>query len=379
MPRNRRNEALVGAFIAGGLLLFTLLLFLMGSLDALLARSVVVEADFGDVQGLQMGDPVLIFGQKVGKVDSIALLQPEEEKRAVLRVGLKLPVAWRRYLREDSVVKIDKTLTGNISVLVLESEGKVLPEGARLKGTTAADFAAVTQRIDRVLEEGEKAVGAVSRIVRDIETKGEVTAAISEVAEIARRVKSDILPIGDQLKRALEQVQGIIEENRLDVRHTVANLKETSGLAKSLTEKLGATPEQIDRSLEQLRRAGASVGAAIDENRVNVDSILEDLRQVAANASNLTAEVKRRPWRLLYRPSAEEEKAMELYDAAWAYNLGATELNRAIQLLAARLAADPEGARLGKEIEEARKQVSASLRKHRDAEERFWEKMQAGE
>ena len=379
MPRKTRNEVLVGAFISLGMGLFVLLLFLMGSLDTLLERSVTVDADFGDIQSLQVGDPVLVFGQKVGKVSTINLRPAEEGKRAVLRVSMTMPARYREYLREDSMVKIDKQLTGNISVLIQESDGKMLPEGARLKGTPVADFATVTQKANQVLDEGEKVVASISRMIKDIESRGEVTAALSAANDILKKVRDEVLPLGDQLKQTLNLVEGIIDENRLDVRHAVANLKETTGAAKNLTDKLSATPDQIARGLAELEKAGGAVGSLVKENRTSVDTILEDLRQTMTNASNLTSEVKRRPWRLLYRPSEEELKAMDLYDAAWAYNLGATELNRSIRDLAARLESDPQGMRQPEQLEEARKQLAQSLRKHREAEEKFWERLKGSE
>lgn len=380
MPKKKRNEVLVGAFITLGMLLFVLLLFLMGSLDSFLARSATVEADFGDVQSLQVGDPVYLFGNKVGKVASITLLPPPEEgKRAVVRTTLRLPSSSREYLREDSIVKIDKSLTGKVIVLIEESDGKKLPEGAHLKGTSAADLAAVTEKINRVLDDGQKVVGSISRVVNEIESKGDMTGAVSAAHDILKKVRDEVLPLGDRLKQTMDLVQGIIDENRLDIRHTVANLKETTSAAKTLTDKLSTAPEQIQRSLAELEKAGGAVGSLVRENRSNVDMILEDLRQTMTNSANLTAEVKRRPWRLLYRPSEAELKAMELYDAAWAYNLGATELNRSIRDLAARVENDPDGTKRPEDLEAAKKQLAQSLRRHREAEEQFWGKLKATE
>jgi phospholipid/cholesterol/gamma-HCH transport system substrate-binding protein len=380
MSKKNRNEVLVGAFITVAMLLFVLLLFLMGSLDNFLERTITVEVDFGDVQSLQVGDPVYLFGNKVGKVARIALLPPPADgKRAVVRTALRIPSSCRDYLREDSTVKIDKSLTGKVIVLIEEGDGKRLPDDARLKGTPVTDLASVTQRLNRVLDEGQKVVGSISRMVTEIESKGDATGAVAAAHDILKKVRDEVLPLGDRLRQTMELVQGMVEENRLDIRHTVVNLKETTSSAKTLTEGLASAPEQIQRSLAELERASGSVASLVRENRSNVDTILEDLRQTMTNSANLTAEVKRRPWRLLYRPSDSELKAMELYDAAWAYNLGATELNRSIRDLAARMETDPDGTKRPAELEEAKKQLAQSLRKHREAEEQFWGKLKATE
>lgn len=381
MTKKKRNETRVGLFITLGLGLFILALFLMGTLDVFLTNTTTVEADFSDIQSLQVGDPVLLFGQRVGKVTSIDLLPFEEEKLAVIRVGLRLPAGRLEHLRDNSIVKVDKSLTGNISVLIQEgpTPGRRLGKGARLMGVPIADLGTVTEKAKQVIDAGEQVVAAISQVVSEIQAKGDIPKAVSGAAEIVQMVKSDLAPLAAQLRQALDAARGFIDENRLDVRHAVANLKETSTLAKSLTEKLNAAPQQIESGLAQLEKAGKEISSMVEENRVHVDSILEDLRSTMTNASGITAEVKRRPWRLLYRPTEAEAKAMELYDAAWAYNLGATELNRSIRDLAARLESDSADPRRTEELEDARKQVAQSLRKHREAEDRFWEKLRAGE
>ena len=380
MSRKHRNEALVGAFILTSLGLFVALLFLMGSLDALFAKMEPFEADFGDVQGLQRGDPVLLFGMKVGRVVDLRLLPRADGAPATIRVAMVMPSMYRAYLREDSRTRIDKSLTGNISVVIQESGGAALPAGVPLKGTPAADFGAVTEKVNQVLDEGEKLVQTVSAIAKTIEEKGDLSAASSDLAALVKYVRSEVVPLKDNLQQALDLFRNILEENRLDIRHAVASLKETTSLAKDFTDKLNSTPALVESSLAELEKAGASVSDLIAQNRVHIDSILEDLSATSANAANLTAEVKRRPWRLLYKPSEEEEQAMSLYDAAWAYNLGATELNRSVRDLVAHL---EQAGRPGRTddslVKEAADRVRLSLQKHKEAEEAFWEKLRSSE
>ena len=64
------------------------------------------------------------------------------------------------------------------------------------------------------------------------------------------------------------------------------------------------------RSLTEIEKAGTEVAAVVHENRGQITSILDGLNETSTNLSTLTADVKRRPWRLLYRPSVSELKAM---------------------------------------------------------------------
>jgi chromosome segregation ATPase len=303
----------------------------------------------------------------------------EVGKPSVVRVGLKVPTDCRLHLREDSKVRIDKSLTGNISVLIGQGEGKPLEAGRKLKGIPAADFGAVTQKVNQVLGEAETLVTAISKVVKEIESRGDLIAAVSDISGLVKEVRSEIVPLRDQLRKSLSDIQGILEENRLDIRHTVANLRETSAQAKSLVERLKATPELLEGSLGEIEKAGAAVEGLLTENRAHLDTIIADLRLTSTNAANLTSEIKRRPWRLLYRPSEDELKAMDLYDAAWAYNLGATELNRSVRDLSDVLKrAEREGLAPGT-LKDAEAKVEQSLRRHREAEEAFWERLRSSQ
>jgi len=373
--KKERNEVLVGGFLTLATGLFLLLLFLMGSLDGLLAQMATLEADFGDIHGLEVGDPVHVLGRRVGKVTSIDFLALEPEKPTVIRVAMQMPAKYHAYVRDDSVVKVDKSLTGNISALIEAGSGAPLPDGGRLTGVPVADFNTITQKVDAVLEEGKKVMSSLSAVVSKIESEGKLNAGIADLSEVAATLRAKIVPLTEDLEKTLDLVQGLIDENRLDFRHTVANLKESTSYAKELLEGLNSTPDDIQRSLGELERAGAQVTSLIKDNRVNVDTILQDLSSAATSASNLTAEIKRRPWRLLYRPSESELESAELYDTAWAYNLGATELNRSIRDLAVQIERDPEGKKNPQEIEEARQTVAAALRRYKDAEDLFWKKL----
>jgi predicted RecB family endonuclease len=71
---------------------------------------------------------------------------------------------------------------------------------------------------------------------------------------------------------------------------------------------------------------------------------------------------------------------MTLYDAAWAYNLGATELNRSVRELAAHLErVTKTGGAPDPALLEAQARVRLSLTKQREAEDAFWNQLRASE
>ncbi len=230
MPK-RRKEVLVGTFIIVSVLSLLLLLYLMGTMDPVLERSVKLDVEFKDVHGLAAGDPVFLFGYKVGAVSRIEVLRREGDEPARVKVSLSLPGRYRPYLRTDSSVLIDKSITGNNMVLIKEGEGPPLPEGESLVGSVAIDFAAVANRMQRVLVNAEKIASSIASVIEQVESKADLAVSVSRLAALPEELREDILPVRDQVQELLRVVQSVVDENRIDLRHAVANLKETSGKA----------------------------------------------------------------------------------------------------------------------------------------------------
>jgi hypothetical protein len=68
---------------------------------------------------------------------------------------------------------------------------------------------------------------------------------------------------------------------------------------------------------------------------------------------------------------------MDLYDAAWAYNLGAAELNRTVRDLSARMDSRAPGGEGAKDLEKIKVEIAERLKRQREFEEAFWDKLNA--
>jgi len=385
MAIERKNEILVGGFILAGLGLFILLLSLMGTLGRIFEPTRNLQMVFSDIRGLKTGDPVSFLGSKVGLVKEVEFSRrnwgqeyPEifpGDTREMTRVVISAEIPRRVYkhLRTDTPVVIDKTLTGNLTVLIQEGEGEPLPEeDAILRGSPGVDLNSMTGRFDRMLETMEPAIQDIAALTSRLADSQNLEKALEEVAALTRELHKGIGPIQEMLQAALEQAHSILSENREDIRTVAANLAKGSELARRVLEKVEPASSKLDSALAQVEKAGSEVARTIKDNRPRIDGIIEDARSAIANASNLTADIRRRPWRLLYRPSESEAETLDIYDAAWAYNLGASDLERCLNSLAIQISSDPAGSRDPEKLRTAYLQVEESLRRHKKAEDAFW-------
>lgn len=197
--------ALVGAFVIGGLLLFAVGLFLIGDRRLLFAEQFEIEADFGNVAGVDVGTGVRLSGLPAGEVIDIVI--PD-------RPGGRFVVRMR--VREDlhALVRAD-------------SEAAILSDG--LLGSAFIQLRAGSETAPLVADGGALA-GVDAVAVADLIAEGRQTFRVA-AAEMVRM--------------------------RSDLSETFRGFEETIASTTRLVDGLGANVEEV---------AAASAGL-IDETR----------------------------------------------------------------------------------------------------------------
>src|SRR5688572_31994236 len=94
----------VGVFVLGGLLLFTLGLFMIGDRQMAFAKKFIVYTEFKKITGLQPGAVVRVSGAKAGSITQILPPETPDEK---FRVELAITEALHHLVRTDSVATIE--------------------------------------------------------------------------------------------------------------------------------------------------------------------------------------------------------------------------------------------------------------------------------
>ncbi len=385
MSRKRRNEVFAGLFIIASTFLFFLLLFMMGTFQNVLRQYRNVEVVFEDVQGLRRGDPVYFLGRKIGSVARVEFHERVEphpvESGKILRmsrvlVTLSIPEAYWRLLKTDSTVVVDKSITGNLSVLIREGESNNFlanqEDDVRISGAVYFSMDDTAQKLTTALEKANRILSEFAAILDNLRESGHLQSILQDLADTTTRLKNNTGPIADRVASITEDLQKILHENRPHLKVALENIAKSSDLLKSfLDERLVPAADSLESALASARNVAKSFDGLLARNRSRLDEIVESLSNSATSAETLIGEVRRRPWRLLYEPTPAEVETLGIYDAAWAYNLAASELNRSVNELAAlaRDAGDLDRA----VIERALDQVEATLRDQQSKEEAFYE------
>lgn len=287
-------------------------------------------------------------------------------------------------MTRDAKILIDKSITGNLTVIILGLDGEPLQPGEELVGGTTFDAVQTAARIQSTLERVTEVVDRVGSLLQRVDESGVIDEAaraipqmLTDISKAIRVVRDKSIPVATRLEEIAVIVKEILDENREGIRTTVRNVSVSSESVREVLQNLEPTRKSVEDAMQKVASTCGSVANIFERNGGYVEGLLKDLRQTAATANHLTAEIRRRPWRLLYKPEADEMDTFDLFDAAWAYNLSATTLNLSVEQLTS-LSRAPGQIDPGR-LEGVLQDLSASLQRQREAEDRFFAEFQARE
>ena len=148
----RARPVIVGAFVIGGLVLFTAGLFLIGNRRMLFTDTFHVYAEFSEIAALDNGAKVRVAGMDAGEVENIRVpAGPHDRFRVRLRVREDL----HPLIRLDSVATIQNDgLVGNKFVQVESGteQSPVVPDTGTIKSREPFDIADLMQKMSDTID-----------------------------------------------------------------------------------------------------------------------------------------------------------------------------------------------------------------------------------
>jgi ABC-type transporter Mla subunit MlaD len=310
-----------------------------------------------DLGGLRIGDDVRVGGWKVGSVQSIepAGLEGTDPR---LNVTFTLPARFK--LRENTRIGIQTTLTGATALNVDNlGQGREYAEADQIPGRPdpkSALFASLGEAgpdLAATMKEARLAAAdirgqTVPKANAALDSfKGTGDSATALVAD----VKGQIPPIvekyngvTDKTGTMMQSITDMIGPSTTDWKGLMANLNQASG---SVNQKLPAMLEKLDKTLGSAEAAledvkatvantkelSASLKQVVGRNESKLEGIILSLKTTGDNLEAASAEIRRSPWRLLYKPAPNEVANLNVYDSARQFAEGANNLNDAATAL----------------------------------------------
>ena len=381
------NELKAGAFIVITFVLaVAVLVWIKGPTVGPAQSHTVAFRLSDDVGGLRVGDDVRLGGYKIGIVQEI---HPEGLDTADPKLLVNLSIPAHYVLHHDAVVAIQTGLTGatNLNIESLGT-GAPLAPGAVMAGKPdpKTDLFAIVGRLGPQLE------GTLAEVRS--QTIPRVNQAVDSAKALIQHANQKVDPIVDRYNKvadsasgAMSQAGDLLGDTKPDIRGTLKNLNAASGTIKDklpgIADQVTAVIAKVDTSLTTAQSAledvqktaanakdtTATLRSLIVENRSKFDSMIGSIKTTSDNLKTASIEIRRSPWRLLYKPTPGEAANLNLYDSAREFADGAGSLSDAAGALRDALH-DPQADRA--QLQKLVHQLDASFNQFHQVESRLW-------
>lgn len=236
----RKTEWRLGLFIAGGIVLFAILIFTISNIE-FFQTGYEVRVLFRFANGIEPGAPVRLAGVKVGEVKQVKVISyPQDE---IPMVEVDLDIQNRIRIHQDARILI------NTLGLLGEKYVEILP-GTKDKP---------------LVKEGDVLVGQDS-------------IPLAQVADLGYQIAQKLSKTIDALEDIFLEEKGVD-----DIRTILENIKK-------LSQNLNQLALDTDKLIEKANRGEGTLGKLLNDETL-YNEILE-----------LVRDIKRHPWKLLKKP-----------------------------------------------------------------------------
>lgn len=285
---NRSRAAAVGAFVIGGVLLFSAGLFLIGDRRMLFNRTFGVYAEFANLAGLEDGAKVRVAGMDAGEVETIYV---PANPSARFRVKLRIREDLHPIIRVDSVATIQTDgLVGNkfVQVEAGTDQAQVAPSLGTIQSREAFELSAMLQRMnDTVQLVSTTITGLKSGIDQAL---GSISDTANEAQDLINDVGTDARAIMASAQKVSQNVNVIVGGVR-DGKGTVGKLLADDALYTSVK----GIAADAEKAVASLREASEQAKEAVSDLRGEngpLKGLSGDLQQTLASAKNAMADLE---------------------------------------------------------------------------------------
>ena len=169
----------LGLFVAGGLTLFVIAIFIIGKQKNLFNPVFKITSTFQNVGGLQIGNNVRFSGINVGTVDNIVIIND-----STVRTDLIIKEEVRQFIKSDCRVAIgSEGVIGDKLVTISQgsAEAPLVKEGQRLESSepvetdaimsslrvTAGNAEVITKQLAEIMTKINTGKGTLGRLIQD--------------------------------------------------------------------------------------------------------------------------------------------------------------------------------------------------------------------
>ena len=261
MATPRARAIGVGAFVIGGLVLFSVGLFLIGDRRMLFRKTFEVRSQFSRISGLQSGAKVRVAGLDAGEVDG------DPRARRAQREVRRRDADSRRLSGSSSVRTRSASiqndgLVGNkfVQIEAGTDSAPIVADGGIIVGEEPFDIADLLQKMSDTIDVANDTIASVRTELEDVLTS--VTATAQSAQTLVNEASGDVRAIAASSHKATADVATIVANLRAG-RGSVGKLLTDDAFYKQVRD----ISDQAQKAVANLREASEKAKEAIADLR----------------------------------------------------------------------------------------------------------------
>lgn len=257
---------------------------------------------YDNVDGLTESNPVKVNGYRIGRVNSISLLQDGGNTRML--VGLEISDDLRISERSIALLEDDGLLGGKSITLKMSEGGRLLNDEDTIRG--AVDVA-LTQMIrdkaDPIIAEVDTTLTRVNNILGDLSgSGGQVESALGDLQETATMLRYIVIENRRDINAITTNLKGLtdaLNNEETGIKPLMGQLNQFADSLNSMelnqtVEKANLAIANLQQITEQLQAGQGSLGKLLQD-----DSLYNNLNRSSADLDRLLIDMRENPGRYL--------------------------------------------------------------------------------
>jgi phospholipid/cholesterol/gamma-HCH transport system substrate-binding protein len=260
--QDAKQSIKLGAFVLGGLVLFLVALFFIGSERNVFARTFQISAIFKNIEGLKEGDNVWLSGVKIGTVKHVQIIT---EGKVVVTLSLK--DKQNEFIRKDATAFIGSDgLVGNkIVVIRTGKSSQIIDDYDTINSLSPPDTQeliniakevgdntkSLTTDLKTIAAKINNGQGIVGELLNDGPLAQDFRKAVNTLKQTGAntaRASSDLSALLDEMKNGDGLLATVISDTAMagEFQQAMANVKKVSNNASAMAANLEEVTEKMN-------------------------------------------------------------------------------------------------------------------------------------
>lgn len=290
--RGKNQELWVGLFaIVGSLVTLYLLLTLT---DAALFRGrYIVSSQVKDASGVRKGDPVLMRGVNIGRVQKFVMRDEQVD------LYLEIEGEYNTVPTDSRVELVSAGLLGGMVARVIPGSGlQMAVNGDKLTGTVPPTL---QEQVDDIASEGRKTMTQVQNLLSDSMIQDthasikDLDILLNRLSSIATEQQKELKALTASMREAAENVAKATSREEID--RAMKHLDSLSASADRTAKTVENSTQALDAVLGRIQRGEGTFGKMSTDDALynNMNSTLESVSAASLEMKNLLADLKANP------------------------------------------------------------------------------------